>query len=542
MPEPAGGRKTQGWKWLGKTGVMKRFLTILAAFAAISGCVKSQDRSWKADAGKFTLASIFTDHMVFQQKTDAPVWGWAPEGSKVIVAPSWEKAEYSATAGEDGRWEVRIATPEAGGPYTLDVSAKGKRITLIDVMVGEVWLCSGQSNMQHYVSGFEGQGVEGSIDLLLEASEYSERIRIYDVETDKAYEPMTMVPVEWKLSTGDVLYNTSAIAYMFAKQLAKSLGVTVGIITCPWGGCKIEPWLSHEYLEKSLKGKIPDDRYRMILDRREKKRESPVQVATMYNARLYPLKGYSLKGFLWYQGCSNIGDYYYDKMQAGMAECWRNLWEDSNNELPFFFCTIAPYAYNKNAAEPLRAFFVENQLNSLDLIPNSGAAVTETLGDEGCIHPARKKEVALQLALLALDRTYGLKTGSGSGFPYPAKITFPSGSSVQEGTVRQSGFPIEVVKGDVPDGSIVVTFANDMRGMAHYSDSGGPVRGFEVAGPDRIFHPVNATAHFDDIRLDCSEIADPVAVRYAFHNFSDADLKSTFGIPVPSFRTDNWAE
>lgn len=502
----------------------------------------AMDKSWKASEGEFVVASVFTDHMVLQRETSAPVWGWAAKGAKVTVATSWDRKKYSATAGEDGRWEVKVTTPEAGGPYSLTVCCRKKKVVLEDVMVGEVWLCTGQSNMQHYVTGFDGQGVEGALEALLDAPGYKSQVRVFDVETDKAYEPMTMVPSEWKYTDANVVYNTSAVAYHFAKQLAKTLGITVGIITCPWGGCRIEPWLSEDYLRKSLEGRIPDSRLKVIMGRREKEGSAPVQVGTMYNARMYPVKGYALKGFLWYQGCSNIGDItYYDKMQAGMVECWRNMWGDTEAALPFYFATIAPYSYG-DSANPQRALFVENQLNSLSLIPNSGAVITETLGDEGCIHPARKIPVAMQFAMLALDRDYGVQTRAGSGFPYPDKVVFPANSSVTPGTVFQSGFKIDVLKGEAADQKITVHFANARRGLGHLTEKQGNVTGFEVAGKDKVFHPVEAWTRGNRVELDCTGIADPVAVRYSFHNYCESNLASGIGIPVPPFRTDKWAE
>lgn len=515
---------------------------VMMAFLAASFELPAMDQSWKAVEGEFTVASVFTDHMVLQQETMAPVWGWAKKGAKVTVSTSWDRKKYSAKAGEDGRWEVKVSTPRAGGPYSVTVASGKEKVVLGDVMIGEVWLCSGQSNMQHYVTGFDGQGVEGALEALLEAPEYKSRIRVFDILTDKAYEPMTMVPSVWKYSDASVVYNTSAVAYHFAKQLTRTLGVTVGIITCPWGGCRIEPWMNEEYLRKSLEGKIPDERLKVILARREKGNNAPVQVGTMYNARMYPVKGYALKGFLWYQGCANRGDItYYDKMQAGMVECWRRMWGDPEGRLPFYFTTIAPYSYG-NSVDPLRAYFVENQLNSLDLIPNSGAAVTETLGDEGCIHPARKIPVARQFALLALERDYGVKSGAGHGFPYPSRIVFPANSSVSAGTVRQSGFSIEIIKGEAADQKITVFISNACRGVGHLTEKHGNVSGFEVAGNDRVFHPVEAWTRGSRIELDCSGIADPVAVRYSFHNYCDSNLESSVGVPVPPFRTDKWAD
>ena len=517
---------------------MKRFFLLLAMSAAMALALPAQEKT--AEKNAFRTASVFSDHMVLQCSTQAPVWGLAAPGAKVTVTTSWDKAKYSCTAGNDGRWETKVSTPAPGGPYSVTVSTSGKdKIVFSDVMSGEVWLCTGQSNMQMPVIGFPSQGVEGSRENVLDAPEYAGRIRVYDIKADKAFEPQENVPYSWKLSDGEVTAQTSAIAYLFAKRLTKSLGVPVGIIVSPWGGCLLEPWMNKEYLDKEVKEYISEDAYNAILSKREDKTNAPRQLGTMYNARMYPVKGYAIKGFLWYQGCSNRGGYwYYDKLQKAMVDCWRNMWGDSQNKLPFYFVAIAPFGYG-DPDSPLNGYFIENQLSSLDEIPNSGAAVTQTLGDKGCIHPAKKQQVADQLVMLALEKTYGVKTGIGSGFPYPDVVEFPAYSSVSAGKIRKSGFEIDLRKRTDSDKNVRVHFANASLGLGHYSDYGFEVKGFEVAGPDNVFRAVPAKSQYDAVVLDCSEIADPVAVRYAFHNYCEANLVNTAGVPVPSFRTDN---
>ncbi len=521
---------------------MRKYL--LAAVLLVLSCAALPAQDAGKDGQAFRVASVFTDHMVLQRETSAPVWGWAEPGTKVTVVPSWDRKKHVCTAGDDGRWEVKVPTPGAGGPYTVTVSAKGQdRIVLEDVLVGEVWLCSGQSNMELNLRGSSSQGVEGSYGHIAEAPEYADRIRFYDIKAGKAFEPQTDVDCVWKLTTGEVSAGVSAIAYMFAKRLTRYLDVPVGIIANPWGGCLLPPWLPAEYLEKYVKGQIPDASYQNIMDRRDAPdRSAPRQVATMYNARMYPVKGYAIRGFVWYQGCSELifGDIpYYDKMQAAMVQCWRDMWGDTENALPFYFTLIAPYGYSDPDGTK-RGYFVENQLASLDIIPNSAVAVTETLGDKGCIHPGRKQEVADQFAVLALENIYGVKTGLGSGFVHPDRVTFPADAPVQEGKIHQSGYDLEIVKGGEANRTIEIHFADTYVGLGHFSDYGFGVKGFEVAGPDRVFHPVPASARFDQVTIDCSSIEQPVAVRYAFHNWTEADLRTALGIPVASFRTDDW--
>ena len=519
---------------------MKKIFTLFVAMVSCTAFLWAQD----AKSGQFLVSSMFSDHMVLQRETSAPVWGFAPAGAKVSVSPSWEKKKYSCVAGDDGRWKVAIQTPGAGGPYTLTVSCGKEKFDFVDVMSGEVWFCSGQSNMAMRLKGESAQKVEGGVDAILEASEYSDRIRLYNIQNEREFAPVENIDCHWTLSDSKSAGDFSAIGYFFAKQLTISLGVPVGMICGAWGGCNLETWIPMEYIDKAIKGKVPEEKYRMVTERKEDFKLPPLQVGTLYNARLNPVKGYAIKGFLWYQATSNMYEYsYYDLLQEQLAQCWRDSWGDADNSLPFYFCTIAPFAYT-NASDPVRGYFVEKQLHTLDLIPNSGAAVTETLGDSSCIHPAKKPQVARQLSLLALERDYGFQTGLGCGFPYPKSVTFPSYSTVEPKKINQSGFEVRLAKSDNDHPVIVIQIANAASGVGGYydqlADKYVPVHGFEVAGPDKVFHSVPATAGHKTITLDCSGIENPVAVRYAFHCFCETDVVTCWGTPMPSFRTDEW--
>lgn len=515
---------------------MRKFFLSAALLLAVAAGLSAQEKSTVQDGLK--AASVFTDHMVLQQNTSTRVWGWAEPGAVVTVKNSWSKAKLACTADAQGRWETRMDTPAAGGPFTMSVSSKGESLEFKDVMSGEVWLFTGQSNMEMPVKGFGSQNVEGSLQTILDAPEHASAIRVYNIKTDKAVEPQETLPCSWALSTSEVAANTSALAYMFAKGLSKSLGVTVGIIVNPWGGSGIIPWMSRDYVDKAIKGKISEKNYNEIISRKEVKGQAPRSVASMYNARMYALQGYALRGFGWYQGCSNLSEYgWYDKLQASMVECWRQMWGDEKNELPFYFTTIAPYSYG-NPLATTRGYFVENQLASLDLIPNSGAAVAETLGDRDCIHPAEKQLIADQMLMMALERQYGMKTGIGSGFPYPSRVEFPANSPVETGKVRKAGHELEIAKSGNADNTIRITIANANMGLGHLPAKA--VAGFEVAGPDKVFHKVKASCTYSTVTIDCEGIANPMAVRYSFHNYVDCDLTTAPGIPVPAFRTDGW--
>lgn len=491
------------------------------------------------------LAPVFTDGMVIQRDTAVTVWGWAEPGCKVTVRPSWTRKKYSAVADEAGNWKVGIETPPAGGPHTIRISGGGNEIILDDVMSGEVWLCTGQSNMFMTVEGYPAQRTEGNVETILEAPEYEQVIRVFNITGPSGItEPQDRLEGRWERTDGKVTARTSAIAYHFAKNLTKRMNVPVGIITAAWGGCMLEPWISQDYLVKSLEGKVSEERMRTILARRDTPDNAPSQVGTMYNARLWPIRNYAIKGFLWYQGCSNLGDYeYYGPLQAGMVRCWRDMWGDERNAMPFYFVAIAPYYFGSENPDALpRAYFVEKQMESVDLIPNSAIAITETLGFADWIHPAKKIEVARQLSQLAIERTYGIETGLGSGFPYPVEIRFPANSKVETGVIRRSGFDIKITKSANADGKIHVYFANTGAGVGQVYKLGGSVTGFTVAGPDKVFRKARATAtgEGNHIIIDDTGISNPVAVRYSFCNVPDGNLTSNLGVPVPMFRTDDW--
>ncbi|MCQ2119850.1 MAG: sialate O-acetylesterase [Bacteroidales bacterium] len=524
---------------------MKRYFALAVLLTAWAFFLPAQDKKPSEDSA-FRVSSMFSDHMVIQRDTLAPVWGLAAPGTKVTVSPSWGKKKYSCTADGSGRWKVFVETPEAGGPYSLTVASKGDKVVFQDVMSGEVWFCSGQSNMALQVKGSSSQPVVGGVEAILEAPEYADRIRLYNIGNEREFEPVENIDCRWTLSDSRAAADFSAVGYFFAKYLTKALGVPVGMICGAWGGCNLETWMPMEYIDKAVKGKIPEDKYRAIVDRKEDYKLPPLQVGTMYNARLFPVKGYAVKGFLWYQGTSNMYEYAaYDKLQTELAQCWRDSWDDKDNKLPFYFCSLAPFAY-QDPANQARGYFVEAQLRTLDMIPNSGAAITETLGDSCCIHPAKKPQVARQLALLALERDYDVDNGLGSSFPYPARVTFPAGSSVVEKEIRQSGFPVKICKSDKQEGKIVINLANASSGVGAYSnqleETYIEVRGFEVASPDRVFRPVKANAGHSVITLDCSGIDDPVAVRYGFRCYIDADVVTCYGTPLPPFRTDDWPQ
>ena len=456
------------------------------------------------------LAHLFSDHMVFQRETQAPVWGWGEPGRTVTVQGSWNGETVRTKVADDGSWRVNVTTGAAGGPYTLTVKSGRESVTVSDVMLGEVWVCSGQSNMEMPMRGFGFQQIDGFRDNLLEASEYASRIRLFDVKSDTTHVVLRDVANGWELTEPDVYAKTSAVAYLFAKRLTRNLGVPVGIIVNAWGGSRIEPWMTMESVENAG---IPAEELVQIKELHETAGLWPNGVATCWNGRVAPIAGYAAKGFLWYQGCSNIGQSCYDLLQCAMVKLWRDAW--GRGELPFIYALLAPYDHSK-AEGRWRPAFVRTQMHAAEITPNSYPVCLETLGDEVTIHPSRKQEVADMMALRALSTVYGKSMGMAIDYPEPLSIEY------------------------LEDGRVKILFTNVWSNLQ--SISARKVVGFELAGEDREFHLADAEVDWDGqtVYVKCDAVPRPVAVRYSFRNWMGANLQTSYGIPVPPFRSDDW--
>ena len=456
------------------------------------------------------LAHVFSDHMVLQQQAEAPVWGWGAPGKTVTVEGSWG-ASVRARVNDDGSWRVALPTAAAGAPFTLTVSCGKEKLVVSDVALGEVWVCSGQSNMEMPMRGFGFQQIDGFRDNLLEAAEYADRIRVLNVKSDTTHFVQQDIDFTWTLSDPAVCAETSAVAYLFAKRLTRNLGVPVGIIVNAWGGSRIEPWMTMEAVEKA--GVSPEE-LAEIKALHETAGLYPNGVATCWNGRMAPLAGYAAKGFLWYQGCSNIGQACYDKLQCAMVKLWRDAW-GVGEEMPFIFALLAPYDHSK-AEGRWRPAFVRTQMNAAAITPNSYAVSLETLGEEFTIHPPHKQEVADMMALRALVSAYGLQAGMPIDYPEPRSIEY------------------------LEDGRVKILFTNVWSNLQCISAR--KIVGFELAGEDRVFHLAEAEVDWDGqtVYVQCLEVPRPVAVRYSFRNWMGADLQTSYGIPVPPFRTDDW--
>lgn len=472
---------------------MKRLILAIAAV-----CL-----AWSASA-KIELPAILCDNMVLQQNAMVNLWGKATPKAKVTITVSWAPLNrVQTTADKDGRWEAKVDTPAATfEPQTIKIRDE-ETLTLSNVLIGDVWVCSGQSNMEMPVKGFERQPVENSLQYILSAGKEANRIRMFSVKRNRSFEEQEDCEGQWLVASPESVANMSATAYFFALNIVNAIDIPIGIINTSWGGTRVESWMPQAALEDILSAE----------QIAKKKDAHSIKPTELYCAMIAPIRNFSAKGFLWYQGCSNLADNdHYDTMMARMVQQWRKDWGDAKNEMPFYYVMIAPYIYSgsNDTAYPL---FVENQVKALEKIPNSGMAATTDIGEERCIHPAQKFEVGQRLAALALHKTYG-------------QLGF-------EADAPQMGAY------SIKDGKAVITMVNCDLGLSPWY--GEEVTGFEIAGADKVFHKAQATISArKEVTVWCNEVAQPVAVRYSFRNFAPGNLKNVYGIPAVPFRTDDW--
>ncbi len=459
---------------------------------------------------KVSLPSFFASNMVMQQQTDVNLWGKATPKSTVTVSPSWDGKKYTATAAADSTWRVSMPTPEAGGPYTISITDKDSKLELENVLLGEVWFCAGQSNMEMPMRGFDRQPLQGGNDVIAKAkSSTPVRMFIADSKDGRwvrqfSKQPKDDLQGEWLTNEPVNVAETSATAYYFARYIQDVLDVPVGIMIVSLGGSMIEPWISREELSKFSNVDFS------ILDNDEPIKVQQTTPCILYNAKVNPVIGYTIRGMLWYQGESNRDNAeIYDDLMASMVKDYRSRW--GQGDFPFYFVEIAPFNYegpDKFSGALLR----EAQMRATKKIPNCGMISTLDGGHPVFIHPVDKATVGQRLAWLALGDTYGQK-----GFGYKS----PEYDSME-----------------IAEGKIYINVKNAARGLCPMWTS---LEGFEIAGQDGEYHPAFAEIETKTCRLAVSspDVPEPKNVRYAFKNMTTASVYNVHGLPLHPFRTDN---
>ena len=498
---------------------MRRIVLFIGVFCCL--CARAEVK----------LPQFFADGMVLQQQSEVRLWGWCDKighgtpGRAVVVTTSWDGRHYETKTDKDGRFEVSIKTPQAGGPYTVSVSdrsplngdhatalANNVQYTMLNLQcyIGEVWLCSGQSNMEMTMKGYKGQPVEGAAEELLQCGD--PLLRLFYAARQTTLEPQRDITGSWKEAGAEAGRNFSATAYFFGKYLRKTLGVPVGLICTAFGGSACEAWMKADWLKAfpQVNSQLSTPGSQLTVTEADVKKLQQRCPTALYNGQLAPFIGYGIRGAIWYQGEDNVPRHdYYAPLLKTMVEGWRKEW--GQGDFPFYYCQIAPFDYaGIGWAEYNSALLREQQMKAETMIANARMAVLMDTGVKNVIHPRKKRQAGRRLALLALANTYGVK-----GLP-----DFATYSSVE-------------FKGD----TAVVAFDRSKEWV--YFEHNGRSQNFEVAGQDRVFHPAEAWVSRNRVYVHSDEVAKPVAVRYAFKDWVVGDLMHD-GLPVSSFRTDNW--
>ena len=482
---------------------MRKTLSLIVAFVI----------SFTASA-KVTLPKVLGSNMVLQQQSDVNLWGTAKADKKVTVTVSWNKKKLQTRSDKDGKWAIQVATHKGSfTKHTITIS-DGEKLTLENILIGDVWVCVGQSNMEMPVQGYMHQPIENSMTFIRRGSAMKDKIRMFTVKKARSYDKELDDCVgEWREAAPQSVAETSAVAYFFAHELSHEVDYPIGLITAGWGGSRVETWMPLSALRE------------IVTEEQIKHKHTlhPLTPSELYCGMIAPIRNYKAKGFLWYQGEANLGyqsiDYlgdidHYDIMLARMVKQWREDWGDKENKMPFYYVMIPPYFYCNSYTDTTLPLFVECQERAMEIIPNSGMASTTDLGEATCLHPSKKFEIGERLAALAMAQTYGRK-----GFE--AKAPQYESHEVKD------------------DGKVKIKIKNAPMGLAPWSNV--PVKCFELAGEDRKFYPAEARVWGSIVTVWCKEVPKPIAVRYAFHNVcGEVNLKNLFGVPVIPFRTDRW--
>ena len=492
------------------------------------------------------LPSVIGSHMVLQQDKPIKIWGWAEPGEWISVSFGGQSAQ--TTADKDSRWEISLEAMKAGkGPDKMIITGtQSASVVLDDILLGEVWICSGQSNMEWEMWRTHSPTPE------IQRADFP-LIRLFHVPRKVSTHPEEDVETEWKICTPRTIRDFSAVAYYFGRELHQKLDVPVGLISSRWGGTRIEPWTPVAGFQSVLELqdileeiKLADEEYRTELKEHLpeltnwlKAYESALSAGKMmplqpemplhphhdpqaptalYNAMVHPLIRFAIRGAIWYQGESNRNDgLIYTKKMEALINGWRSVW--GLGDFPFYFVQLAPYNYGYSLEEEGNGvldyyrlpLIWEAQCNALK-IPNTGMAVTTDITNLTDIHPRNKKDVGYRLSLWALAKTYGQKDLVYSGPLYKSL-------SVEGNKIR-------------------IQFAHVGSGLISLDDR--PLSWFAIAGQDRTFYKARAEISGDSVLVWSEKVSGPVAVRFGWHQLATPNLGNKEGLPASPFRTDRW--
>jgi sialate O-acetylesterase len=450
------------------------------------------------------LPAIVSSNMVLQRNATVQLWGWADAKEQISVEASWLDEPLKITTDKNGNWQIGVQTTNSKEAQTIKITSKESNITLSNILFGEVWLCSGQSNMQQPIKGYDGQPTFGSMEAIMKSK--NPNLRLFTVDRFGSKTPLLNIEkyTSWQEATPENVADFSAVAYFFGQQLQDILDVPVGLIHTSWGGSSVQAWMSQESISLQQEVNLED------VDISNKTNHIPT---ALFNAMINPLIPYTIKGMLWYQGESNRKEpEKYQELFPAMVKDWRSRW--GIGDFPFYFTQIAPYSYGNNDAFQTvdnTAFIREAQLACVELISNSGIAITMDIGDPISIHPPKKKEVADRLLYNALNQTYNFKNIDGASPVFDSLI--------------------------VNDDGLLLNFKYAETGLYSF----GELEGFEIAGADQVFYPAEAKIkNRKQVQVSGDQVPNPVAVRYAWRNWVIGTLYDSNLLPASSFRTDDW--
>lgn len=438
------------------------------------------------------LPAVISSNMVLQQQSQVKLWGWGDPGEKIHITTSWNDRTDSVTGTRDGKWQISVPTPSAGGPFTI--SFKGyNTIVLENVLIGEVWVCSGQSNME-MCEPWGLPDVRAELPVCA-----TNNIHFFKISRTTSAYPQDDCSASWKACDSNELKNFSATGYFFAKRLNGQLNVPVGMIEAAWGGTPAEVWTPAELVNN-------DSALKKGAAAQKPSRGWPYIPGYCFNGMIAPITNYDIAGALWYQGEGNTAyPPTYGRLFATMIGAWRQAW---NKSLPFYYVQIAPYTYGAGNSGGL----IREQQSRCMSMGNTGMVViSDLVSDTTNIHPKDKHDVGYRLANWALAETYH-KSGIAYKSPMYAGIE---------------------VKGD----KMIVTTDAAAGGL---EAKGGPVRELVIAGADKIFYPAEAKIDGGKLIVWSKLVKQPVAVRYQFDNAGIGNVFSKEGLPLAPFRTDDW--
>lgn len=464
------------------------------------------------------LPEIIGPHAVLQQQSAVKLWGWATPGTEVSVNVSWDRHPRRCEANADSTWMITVDTPQASfDTQTVTISGDGTTIRLDDILIGEVWLCSGQSNMVMPLEGLRNCPTEEGNEEIALSSRYAGSVRVATIPQDQSKEmmPTRRAHGGWSRPCPEAAGKYSAVAWFYAQTLTEMLHVPVGVIVCAWGGSRVEGWLPREYLVRNAK----DEDLSGALNPQGPNKSVMNLPMVMYNGLLTPVIGYEVRGVLWYQGEANVrrGRTTYAQRFTDMVGIWRKAWGKKDADMPFYTVELTPHWY-KDSKATAAAQFRDIQHMLAEKVPNSGCVATNDLVydyEEENIHGSMKRKVGQRLAFMAAVRTYGV--GDSDMCDAPEFVS-----------MRQEN-----------DGSVILAFKNAGNGFSRFYD----IPGFEAAGADRVFHKatVRVTKTFNELELRCEAVDGRIeAVRYNYHNWAPGRIWNTRGLPIIPFRTDNW--